>query len=78
VSIHGILQSTQNNVFVFVHENVQIANIIRNRDLVLLDNPIYGRSNSRLLTFSRAGVADVVTLGKQTRRKTPGTSLALA
>jgi hypothetical protein len=64
VPIHGILQSTQNNVFVFVHENVQIANIIRDWDLVLLDDAIYGRPNSRLLTFSRTGVADVVALGK--------------
>jgi hypothetical protein len=53
VSIHGILQSKQNNVFVFVHENVQIANIIRDWDLVLLDDAIYGRPNSRLQTSSR-------------------------
>jgi hypothetical protein len=78
VSIHGILQSTQNNVFVFVHENVQVAGIIRDWDLVLLDDAIYGRSNSRLLTFSRTGVADVVALSKQARGKTPRTLLALA
>jgi hypothetical protein len=78
VPVHGVLQSAQNNVFVFVHENVQVAGIIRNRDLVLFDDAIYGRSNSRLLTVSHTGVADVIALGKQTRRKTPGTSLALA
>jgi hypothetical protein len=63
VSIHGILQSTQNNVFVFVHENVQVAGIVRDWDLVL-DDAIYGRPNSRLLTFSHAGVAYVVALSK--------------
>jgi hypothetical protein len=78
VSIHGILHSTQNNVFVFVHENVQVASINRNRDLVLFDDAIYGCSNSRLLTLSRTGVADVIVLSKQTRRKTPRTPHALA
>jgi hypothetical protein len=43
---------------------VQIADIVRDWDLVLLDDAIYGRPNSRLLTFSRAGVADVVALRK--------------
>jgi hypothetical protein len=78
VSIHGILQSTQNNGFVFVHENVQIADIVRDWDLMFLDDAIYGRSNSRLLIFSRTGVADVIALSKQARGKTPGTALALA
>jgi hypothetical protein len=78
VTIHGIIHSSQNNVFVFVHKNVQVAGIVRNRDLVLFDDAIYGCSNSRLLTFSRTGVADVIALGKQTRRKTPRTPHALA
>jgi hypothetical protein len=78
VSVHGVHQRAQDDVFVFVHEKVQVASIVRNRDLVLLDDAIYGRSNSRLLTFSDTGVADVVALGEQTRRKTPGTSPALA
>jgi hypothetical protein len=78
VPVHGVHQRAQDDVFVFVHENVQVASIVRNWDLVLLDDAIYGRSNSRLLTFSRTGVADVIALSKQTRRKTPGTSLALA
>jgi hypothetical protein len=50
----------------------------RNRDLVLFDDAIYGRSYSRLLTFSDTNVADVIALGEQTQGKTPGTSLALA
>jgi hypothetical protein len=78
VSIHGIHQCAQDDVLVFVHENGQVANIIRNRDLVFLDDAIYGRSNSRLLTFSRTSVADVIALGKQARGKTPRTPLALA
>jgi hypothetical protein len=78
VSIHGILYSTQNNVFVFFHKNVQVASIVRNRDLVLFDDAIYGCSNSRLLTLSRTGIADVIALGKQTQRKTPRTPHALA
>jgi hypothetical protein len=78
VSIHGIHQCAQNDVFVSVHENVQSASIVRDRDLVLLDDAIYGRSSSRLQTFSRTSIADVVALSKQTRRKTPETSLALA
>jgi hypothetical protein len=78
VSIRGIDQCAQDDVFIFVHEKMQVASIVRNRDLTLLDNAIYGRSNSRLQTFSRAGIADVVALSKQTRRKTPGTPLAFA
>jgi hypothetical protein len=78
VQVHGVHQRAQDDVFVFVQENVQVASVIRNRDLVRLGNAIYGRPNSRLLTFSRTIVADVIALSKQTRRKTPGTSLALA
>jgi hypothetical protein len=68
VSVHGV----------FLHENVQIASIFRNLDLVFIDDAIYGRSNSRLLTVSRTGVPDVIALGEQTRKKTSGASLALA
>jgi hypothetical protein len=78
VSIHGVHQRAQDDVFVFVHRKVQVTSIVRNWDLVLLDDAIYGRSNSRLLACSITGVAAVVALGEQTRRKTPGTSLALA
>jgi hypothetical protein len=70
VSVHGVHQQAQNDIFVCVHEKVQVTSIFRNRDTVLLDDSIYGRSNSRLLSFSNTGVADVVTLGEQTRRKT--------
>jgi hypothetical protein len=78
VSIHGIHQCGQDDVFIFVHENMQVASIVRDRDLMLLDNAIYGRWKTRLQTFSHAGIADVVALSKQTRRKTPGTPLALS
>jgi hypothetical protein len=78
VSIHGVILHAQDDVFVCVHENVQVASTVPYWDLVLLDDAIYGRSHSRLLTFSRTGVADVIALGKQTRRKAPGTSIALA
>jgi hypothetical protein len=71
VSANGSHQRAQDDGFVFLHENVQVVSIVRNRDLVLLDDAIYGRSNSRLLTFSVTGVADVVLLSEQTRRKTP-------
>jgi hypothetical protein len=49
--IHGVHERAQDDVFVFVQENVQVASVIRKRDLVLLDDAIYGRSDSRLLTF---------------------------
>jgi hypothetical protein len=78
VSIHSVHQRAQDDVFVFVHEKVQVTSIVRNRDLVLLDDMAYGRSNSRLLTFSDTGVADIAALAEQTRRKPPGTSLTFA
>jgi hypothetical protein len=42
MSFHGVYQRAQ-DVFVFIHEKMQVASIFRNRDLVLLDNAIYGR-----------------------------------
>jgi hypothetical protein len=64
VLVHGVLQGAPDDVFVFVHKKVQVTSIFRNRDLVLLDDLIYGRSNSRLLTFSDTGVANVIALGE--------------
>jgi hypothetical protein len=72
------MKRAHDDVFVFLYANVQVAGIIRNRDLVLFDDAIYGRSNSRLLTFSCTGITYVIALGKQARRKTPEASLALA
>jgi hypothetical protein len=46
---------------------VQVASIVRDWDLVLLDDAIYGRPNSRLLAFSHTGIANVITLREQAR-----------
>ena len=50
VSVHGFLQNPQNkyNIFVFVHENVQIAAVFCNRNIVLLDDATNGRTNRRM------------------------------
>ena len=48
VSVHGFLQNPQYNIFVFIHENVQIAAIFRNRNIVFLDDATNGRTNRRM------------------------------
>ena len=45
VAIHGFLENPNDGVFLPVHEDVQITDIVHNRDIVLLNDAIDGRSN---------------------------------
>jgi hypothetical protein len=68
VPIHGILQNAHNCGFVFVQENVQVATVLHDWYIVLLDDAADCRSDSRLQALPDAGVANGISLHKQTLR----------
>ena len=76
MTIYGLLQNPGDDVFLLVHEDVQIAIDTRNRYFVLFDYVIDGPSNRRMLAFSHTSVADGIPLSEQTLREAPGTPLA--
>ena len=76
MTIYGFLQNPGDDVFLLVHEDVQIAIDTRNRYFVLFDYVIDSRSNRWTLTFSHTSVADGIPLSEQTLREAPGAPLA--
>jgi hypothetical protein len=76
VTIYGLLQNPSDDVFLLVHEDVQIAIDTRNRYFVLFDYVIDGRSNRWMLTLSHASVADGIPLREQALREASGAPLA--
>ena len=76
MTIYGLLQNPGDDIFLLVHEDVQIAIDTRNRYFVLFDYVIDGCSNGRMLAFSHTSVADGIPLSEQTLREAPGAPLA--
>ena len=68
MTIYGLLQNPGDDVFLLVHEDVQIAVDTRNRYFVLFDYVIDGRSNWWMLTLTHTSVADGIPLSEQTLR----------
>ena len=76
MTIYGLLQNPGDDIFLLVHEDVQIAIDTRNRYFVLFDYVIDGRSNRWMLTLSHTSVADGIPLSEQTLWEAPGAPLA--
>ena len=66
MTIYGLLQNPDDDIFLLVHEDVQIAIDTRNRYFVLFDYVIDSCSNGRMLAFSHTSVADGISLSEQT------------
>ena len=78
VAIYGFLQNAADDVFLLVHEDVQIAIVTRNRYFVLFDYAIDSRSNRWVLTLSHASVTNGIPFSEQALRETPGAPTAFA
>jgi hypothetical protein len=78
VAIYSFLQNPADDVFLLVHEDVQIAVVTGNRYFVLFDYAIDSRSNRWVLTLSHPSVTNGIPFSEQALKETPGAPIVLA